>query len=98
MLINILPIVSRMGKVVHFWDKCALAAREPTIHRMKGDVHGFYMTHKNLIWSKRLQSYLSHKLLLPVGLVQYYFFYKNLLVSGALGKPIKSDPSLNVSH
>ena len=64
-----------MGKVVHFWDKCALAAREPTIHRMKGDVHGFYMTHKNLIWSKRLQSYLSHKLLLPVGLVQYYFFF-----------------------
>ena len=45
-----------------FWSLTLqpLVADQSTIPHKKGDIHGFHMRHKNLIWNMRLQSYRVH--------------------------------------
>ena len=54
-----------------FWSVTLqpLVADQATIQQMKGDIHGFHIRHKSLIYYKRLQRYGGRKPLYLIGLV-----------------------------
>ena len=67
-----------------FWSVTLqpLGADQAAIHQMKGDIHGFHMRHKSLIWHKRLLSYMTnplrniHTLVLRDGWTYWLIFTK----------------------